>query len=70
MYVGSGTSKLRHASRTLRTRWDDTEESWRDSVREDFERTRLEPLDTQANLTLRAMQALCDVLARAYRDCS
>ena len=70
MYVGSGTAKLRHATRTLRQRWDETEDDWRDRVREDFERIRLEPLDSQANSTLRAMQNLCDVLSRAYRECS
>ena len=70
MFVGSGTSKLRHAVKTLRTNWDASEDGWRDGVRHDFERTRVEPLDSQANLTLRAMQALCDVLSRVYRECS
>lgn len=70
MYVGAGTSKLRHAIRTLRERWDASEDGWRDAVRQDFERTRMLPLDTQANSTLRAMQTLCDVLSRVYRECS
>lgn len=70
MYVGAGTSKLRHAIKTLRQRWDDSEDGWRDMVRQDFERSRLEPVDSQANSTLRAMQTLCDVLTRAYRECS
>lgn len=70
MYVGSGTSKLRHAIKTLRSRWDETEDSWRDSVRMDFERKRIEPLESQAQATLRAMQILCDTLSRIYRECS
>ena len=37
MYVGSGTSKLRHAVKTLRQRWDESEDDWRDRVREDFQ---------------------------------
>lgn len=70
MFVGSGTSKLRHAIKTLRERWDESEDGWRDANRLEFERKRIEPLDAQANATLRAMQTLCDVLSRAYRECS
>ena len=70
MYVGAGTSKLRHAAKTLRSRWDETEDAWRDSVRQDFERKRLEPIESQAHSTLRAMQTLCDVMSRIYRECS
>ena len=70
MYVGTGSSKLRHAIKTLHAKWDDGEEGWRDSVRQDFEKKRLEPIDSQATSTLRAMQNLCDVLSRAYRECS
>lgn len=70
MYVGSGTSKLRHAIKTVRERWDASEDGWRDANRQEFERKRLEPIDAQATSTLRAMQQLCDVLSRAYRECS
>ncbi len=70
MYVGSGSSKLRHAIKTVRSKWDESEDGWRDSNRQEFERKRLEPIDAQANSTLRAMQQLCDVLSRAYRECS
>ncbi|MDB5353390.1 MAG: hypothetical protein JWN86_4637 [Planctomycetota bacterium] len=70
MYVGSGTSKLRHAIKTLRSHWDESEEGWRDTIRQDFERKRFEPIDSQATSTLRAMQTICDVLSRAYRECS
>ncbi len=70
MYVGSGTSKLRNAIKTLRSQWDASEEGWRDAIRQDFERKRLEPIDSQSTSTLRAMQTLCDVLSRVYRECS
>ncbi len=70
MYLGAGTSKLRHATKTLRSKWDETEDSWCDSVRHEFERKRLEPIEGQAYATLRAMQTLCDVMSRIYRDCS
>ena len=56
MYVGSGTSKLHHAIKTLRAHWDDSEDGWRDANRQEFERKRIEPLDSQAQSTLRAMQ--------------
>ena len=70
MHVGSGSSKLRHAIKTLRAHWDDSEDGWRDANRMEFERKRIEPLDAQANGTLRAMQQLCDILSRAYRECT
>jgi hypothetical protein len=70
MYVGSGTGKLRHAMKTLRSKWDESEDGWRDQIRQEFERKHIEPLDSQATATLRAMTTLCDVLARAYRECS
>ena len=70
MYVGSGTSKLRHAVKTLRAQWDQTEDGWRDSIRQDFEDKRINPLESQAMSTVRAMQTLCDVLSRVYRECS
>ena len=70
MYFGSGASKLRHAIKTVRERWDESEDGWRDANRQEFERKRLEPLDSQATSTLRAMQQLCDVLSRAFRECS
>lgn len=70
MHVGSGASAMRHAIKTLRARWDETEDDWRDEIRLDFERKRIEPIDSQATSTLRAMQTLCDVLSRVYRECS
>ena len=70
MNVGAGTGKLRHAMKTLRSKWDATEDEWRDHVREDFEQKRITPLEAQAAATLRAMHNLNEVLARAYRECS
>ncbi len=70
MYVGSGTAQLRNATKTLLARWDETGDGWRDVVRQDFEERRIIPMESQATATLRAMQALCDVLSRIYRECS
>jgi len=70
MHVGSGTSALRHALKTLHARWDESEDGWRAAVRREFEEKRLMPIDAQATSTLRAMQTLCDVMSRVYRECS
>ncbi len=70
MHVGAGSGKLRHGLKTLRVRWENSEDGWRDSIRQEFENKRIVPLESQATTTLRAMQTLCDVLSRIYRECS
>jgi len=70
MYVGAGVSKLRQSIKDLRAHWDDSEGGWRDAIRAEFEEKRINPLESQATQTLRAMQEICDVLARIYRECS
>ncbi len=70
MYFGSGTSKLRHALKTLRSQWDQTQDGWNDQVRRDFEEKRLAPLDSQVSSTMRAMDQLAELFSKIYRDCS
>lgn len=70
MYFGSGTSKLHHALKTLKANWEATEDGWRDQVRRDFEDRQIEPLASQANIAVRAMDELAELFARIYRDVS
>ncbi len=70
MTFGSAASQLQHAIKTLRSRWDSVEGEWRDDVRRQFEQTRVEPLDRQAEDTLRAMRELVELMSRIYKDCS
>jgi uncharacterized protein YukE len=67
---GSAASQLQHAIKTLRARWDAVEGEWRDDVRRQFEQTRLDPLDRQAEDTLRAMRELIEIMHRIHSDCS
>jgi hypothetical protein len=70
MYFGSGVTKLNHAAKALRVNWEATEDGWRDQVRRDFEQRQIEPLLSQATLTIRAMEELSEIFGRIYRDCS
>jgi hypothetical protein len=51
-------------------RWDDTQESWNDSVRQGFEEEFMGPLEPQVMLTLKAINRLNQVMARAYEECT
>jgi hypothetical protein len=66
----AGSNRLNHAIKTLRVHWDETEAHWRDAVRREFEEHHVEPLESQVETTLRAMQRLGEVLARLRRDCA
>jgi hypothetical protein len=70
MYFGAGIPKLQHALKSLRTAADQTEDDWRDALRDDFLREYVEPLLEKANVTLRAMDQLADLFARIQRDCT
>jgi hypothetical protein len=56
--------------KTLRERWDETQIHWRDQVRVDFEKHHMDPLQSQVEQTLRAMNQLGEVLARMRKDCA
>lgn len=70
MYFGSGRARLNNALKTLRAQWDNSADRWRDQVRLDFEREHVEPVLSQAERTLQAMDELVDLLGRIQRDCS
>jgi hypothetical protein len=64
------SSSLHFALKTLRIRWDETSEIWNDSVRVNFEETYLAPLEPQVVITLKAINRLAQVLARANEECT
>ena len=64
------SSSLHLAMKTLKQRWDDTEETWRDSVRQHYEEQHLAQLEPQVLATLKAINRLSLVLARAEEECS
>ena len=65
----AGSNKLNYAIKTLRAKWDQTEVHWRDAVRREFEEHHIEPLESQVETTLRAMQQLAGILARMRKEC-
>ena len=63
-------STLHHSMKTLRQRWDDTGDDWRDAVRQNFEENHLAAIEPQLLATLKAVNRLSQVFARAREDCS
>jgi hypothetical protein len=70
MSTSGGSNRLNHAIKTLRAKWDEVEDLWRDGVRRDFEKLHMEPLERQVASTMRGMNELAEVLNRARRECS
>ena len=66
----SGSARLTHAIRDLRTKWDETRAFWADQVAADFEKTHMDPLSAQCESTARGMSELGEVLGKVKRDCS
>ena len=64
-----GSAKLTHALKDVRMRWDDTKEQWKDSVRENFEKNHLSPMQDAAALAARGMDDLAEVMGRMKREC-
>jgi hypothetical protein len=64
------TSSLQHALKTLNTRWHDAEDSWQDNVARHFGEEYIDPVPPQMNITLKALNRLASVLARAREECS
>ena len=61
-------SDLVEAFRRLQQRWKDTNSLWNDPVRWKFEKEHWKPLERETGATLREMERLADVLAKARRN--
>jgi hypothetical protein len=70
MSVSTGWIELNNGLKSLRHNWEDAKTDWNDSVRRDFEEDLWIPLEQQVLATLRAIDRLAPVLARAQQDCS
>lgn len=64
------SSSLHLATKTLYQRWDQTGETWRDAVRTQYEEQHLAQLEPTVLATLKAINRLSLVLARAIEECS
>jgi hypothetical protein len=68
--VMAGSSRLKHAIRSLQEHWRTTEATWNDSIRRRFEERHVAPLDPAVDAALIGMQKLAEVLDKVRRDCS
>ena len=68
--MSAGSSKLQHALKDLRARWDETKSLWSDQVARDFEKNHLTPLDQQTTIAMRGMAEIAEVLSRVRQECS
>jgi hypothetical protein len=66
----SGANRLKYALRTLQEHWDQTEATWNDAVRREFEERHLMPLDSAVDAAINGMQKLGEVLDKIRRDLS
>jgi hypothetical protein len=63
-------SALHFATKSLNERWDDTKQFWTDSVQQHFEENHVQPIGPTVTTTLKAINRLTQVMARAYEECS
>jgi len=68
--LSTGWIELNSALKTMRLRWDEVKTEWDDAVCHDFEEHHWMPLESQAVSTLRAIDRLAPVLAKAQQECS
>jgi hypothetical protein len=69
MILHDSKTKLTYAARKLQLRWNETQTQWNDAVSADLERKWLAPLDPKVAATVRAIDALAEVLNRAEAEC-
>jgi hypothetical protein len=69
MALHTGSSKLGLALKTLRLRWEETKEQWKDPVSQAFEANQMTPLERQILATLRAIDRLAQVIDQARSEC-
>jgi hypothetical protein len=65
-----GAVKLQYALKSLRERWELSEDGWNDKVRDDFQTKHLTPLEREVSSTVRKMHELAEIIDRMRRDCS
>jgi hypothetical protein len=68
--LSTGWTELNSALKTMRLRWQEVKTDWHDAVCLDFEENHWTPLEAQVVSTLRAIDRLAPILAKAQQDCS
>ena len=60
--------QLDGSRRLLQGCWQQTRESWRDGISQEFESQVVEPLEAQAQRVLQCLSQLADLVGRAQRE--
>ncbi len=63
------SSRLQHALRGLREKWEITRESWDDQIARDFEKNHLEALEHLVKHTIVGMDKPSETLGKIRRQC-
>jgi hypothetical protein len=70
MSLNTASVSLTDGLKTVSQLWDETRLGWDDAVRRDFESAYWEPLREAVESTLKAIDHLAPILARAQKECS
>jgi hypothetical protein len=70
MSLDMGRNRLFKEFDVLRLRWDQTQLTWQDVVRQEFTDGHWKPLDMAVLTTLGAMDRLAPILIQARQDCA
>jgi hypothetical protein len=65
----TGRGRLYSSLKDMRLLWEEVRRGWSDPVSQDFEEHLLQPLVSQAQAVLRAMDQLALVLQQMQHDC-
>ena len=68
--LSSVSSSLHFALKSLKQKWDETQEEWNDSVRQRFDENYVEPIEPQVSTVLKAINRLSKVISQACEECS
>ncbi|HEY0009542.1 MAG TPA: hypothetical protein VGB55_12520 [Tepidisphaeraceae bacterium] len=69
MGLHEGRGNLNKGLKDLLMHWQNTRESWDDTVSEQFEKNYLEPLEQAIRSATTAMDQMAQVLGKIDRDC-
>ena len=67
--MSAHSSRLQHAHKDLREKWDIARETWTDQVASEFEKNHLDPIQHLVKSTLTGMDKLSEALGKIRRQC-
>jgi len=69
MSLSASRNRLIAITKELRTRWDETKNSWRDAKSQEFEQRYLAELYANVDRTVTVMEKLNELLTKVKNDC-